>query len=55
MDNIHLVRLEEIPELLRWIELSECAGYLSHEKAGEWRIKIEAWKLWLEHQREQAH
>ena len=54
VENIHLIKLEEIPDVLRWIELSERAGYVSQEKAGEWRIKIAAWKLWLELQREQA-
>ena len=36
------------PGLLRWIELSERAGYMSEKQAEEWRLKVVAWKGWLE-------
>jgi hypothetical protein len=30
-------------------------GYMSEERASEWRVKIGAWKLWLELQQDHAH
>ena len=55
MGNLYLVQLEEIPGLLLWIELSERAGFVSEEVAGEWRVKVAAWKLWLERQQDDGH
>jgi len=48
VDNLYLVKLDEIPDLLRWVELSERASYMSQEQAGEWRLKVVAWKGWRE-------
>ncbi len=55
VENLYLVQLEEIPGLLRWIELSERAGYMSEEHAWEWRVKVAAWKGWLELSDQHAH
>ena len=55
MDNLHHVKLEEIPELLRWVEVSRRAGHMSEEKAREWRVKIGAWRLWLELHQGEPH
>jgi len=55
VDNLHLVKLDEIPELIRWIKLQRKSGYLSEEKASELYIKIGAWKLWLELNQDEGH
>ncbi len=55
VDNLHLVKLDEIPELIRWIELQRRSGYLSEEQAGEWYSKIGAWRLWLELNQDDGH
>ena len=48
VDNLYLVQLEEIPDMRRWTELTERAGYMTQDQAGEWRLKVVAWKRWLE-------
>ncbi len=55
VDNLHLVKLDEIPELLRWVELQHKSGHLSEEQAGEWFMKIGAWRLWLELNQDDGH
>ena len=55
MDHLHLVKLEEIPELIRWVERERKAGHLSEEQAGEWYIRIGAWRLWLELNQDSEH
>jgi len=46
MDNLYLATFDEIPHLLRWVELSVQQGCMSEETATEWRIRIEAWREW---------
>ena len=36
MDTLYLVQLDEIPAMLRWVELSRQAGYLSAEDFDRW-------------------
>ncbi len=55
VDNLHLLKLDEIPELIRWIGLQHRAGYLSEEQAGKWYMKIGAWQLWLELDQDDGH
>jgi hypothetical protein len=55
VDNLHLVKLDEFPELIRWVELQCQAGYLSEEKAGELYVKIGVWQLRLELNQDDGH
>lgn len=55
VDNLYLVQLDEIPGLVRWIEVSRQAGYVSAEEAGKWWFRIKAWTDWLELPEHWAH
>ena len=48
MDNLRVVTLDEIPAVLRWIDLSHRAGSMTGESALTWRLRVVAWKRWLE-------
>jgi len=47
MDNfaatLALLRPEEIPDALYFVDLMERAGHMDAEEAAEWRRRIQAW------------
>ena len=46
-DILALLRPEEVADALRFVEVWEKAGYMSPEKAAEWRRRIEASQRFL--------
>jgi hypothetical protein len=48
VDNLYLAKLEEVSDLLRWVDLSVRGGWMDEYDATEWRVRIVAWGRWLE-------
>jgi hypothetical protein len=48
VDYLFLTTLEEIPALFNWVELCEEFGWMSKTTATDWRVRIEAWRRFLE-------
>jgi hypothetical protein len=46
-DILRLAKPAEIPHLLRWVDLSVRAGWMSEEQATDWRLRLLAIEQWF--------